>query len=523
MMTPPPDFSAASTQKKKKRKMSESQTRSFPYVYIDTPEQEEKNRKIFTTPAEKKRITREEETEKEQQSAGATREIGKAIKGKLDKKAENITMKKKKKNRRESGDKHDVQKIKKRGEKKQRDSDTCEGKKKRKMDKIYLKQLEGKSMSQVGVMKEDKKDDCLIDMTSENHEGLETGDHRHLLIDELQEFIPDVRKRSADNINKLIRYDLQRFRNFKQQGVSLRWGRCSQEENLRIKQNVLDFLSLTGISSAKQLLFPHRFKEQEEEIKRLKIQHHFLTRIAEGVPRTCQQVYTRAVKMFDKRNHKGRFSEEELHSLVKLQNLYGNNWRIISKKMGRSVYSLQKRFSHISLNRGSWSPEETSKLMQALKAHLESRVQQSPAGSVLSRDQLCNNLPWNKISFQVGTRSWSQCRLKWMYNMNVEDLADISWEDITEFIGNTTSVCVQKVFHRLKVSKVPNWTRLSYGEIIDFLQLQIIPCLKDKLRMLSSEEVQQETQQELHQGSMYLFSNIFSENEEDFTELDNSK
>ncbi|TNM89818.1 hypothetical protein fugu_004052 [Takifugu bimaculatus] len=249
-----------------------------------------------------------------------------------------------------------------------------------------------------------------------------------------------------------------------------------------------------------------------------------------------------------------RFSEEELHSLVKLQNLYGNNWRIISKKMGRSVYSLQKRFSHISLNRGSWSPEETSKLMQALKAHLESRVQQSPAGSVLSRDQLCNNLPWNKISFQVGTRSWSQCRLKWfdllktklssrgsrfsstadrlkfkihlintMYNMNVEDLADISWEDITEFIGNTTSVCVQKVFHRLKVSKVPNWTRLSYGEIIDFLQLQIIPCLKDKLRMLSSEEVQQETQQELHQGSMYLFSNIFSENEEDFTELDNSK
>lgn len=128
------------------------------------------------------------------------------------------------------------------------------------------------------------------------------------LVQELQDFLPHIRRKCMNQIKKILRSDLHRFRKFRQQGtgsgpdgfcsldskspcspsclslccppgVLARSGRFSVQENQQIRENISDFLVLTGIGSVEKLLFPQRFVEEQAAIRKLKKQHGFMERI----------------------------------------------------------------------------------------------------------------------------------------------------------------------------------------------------------------------------------------------------
>ncbi|KAG7268998.1 hypothetical protein CRUP_033490 [Coryphaenoides rupestris] len=321
-------------------------------------------------------------------------------------------------------------------------------------------------------------------------EKLESGENMKLLA-ELLMYVPNVGSRSPEIIQRMLLHDLLRY-----SGIELRSGRFLKQENLKIHENVTNFLALTGISTCNQLFFPERYPELTVDIKKL----------PEDIPRACYAVYARGKKIYDDLNYLGRFTEDEDRQLKKLQRIHGNDWKIIGKGMDRSTNSIQKRFNVIKNQPGSGS---------------------APEPPWLTKKQLYSKLPWKAISEKVACRSWLQCREKWfcflkgkleicrmgrkchgvlpkiqlintLYGMELEDPAEIDWEQVANCLGDhVTPYSAQKLFNCLKMTSVPHLLKMKKSER-DFQPLQQVEG-QDK----------------------YLLSDILRQ--DDFVELDNTR
>ncbi|NXS73827.1 TTF1 factor, partial [Pandion haliaetus] len=323
---------------------------------------------------------------------------------------------------------------------------------------------------------------------------------------ELEEFIPHVRNISDSSIRKMAGRDLMRFKQFKKQGIAVKFGRFSQKENNQIRKNVEEFLSITGIDSAEKLLFTSRYPEDKETISRLKAEHLFCEKLSEGIPRPWRLIYYRARKMFDPNNYKGRYTKEEKEKLKKYHAMHGNDWKKISEMMSRSNLSVAMKYSEIksAINYGPWSKEETQKLIRAVEEVIRKKLEMENANSLSSsektnrdllidREKLYQRLPWTEIEAKVGTRYWRQCKQKWttiltkkmtkgqqlyrgtkrlqakinlikrLHEMKVEDANEVNWEELSNTIGDVPRAYVQAKFYKLKVSCVPSWQKKTFS------------------------------------------------------------
>ncbi|XP_054249353.1 transcription termination factor 1 [Indicator indicator] len=342
---------------------------------------------------------------------------------------------------------------------------------------------------------------------------------------ELEEFIPHVKTMSEHSIRSMAGRDLARFKEFKKQGVAVKFGRFSQKENSQLQKNIEEFLSLTGIDSAEKLLFSYRYPEDREAIQRLKAEYQFCEKLSEGIPRPWRLIYYRARKMFDPKNYKGKYSNEEKEMLKRYQAMYGNDWKKISAMMSRSNISIARKYSEIKsdINHGAWSKEETQKLINAVEEVIKKRIEKEEATFLSSsvdssrdlsieREKLYQNLPWAEIETQVGTRYWKQCKQKWLtilrirmnkgkrlcrgkeglqakinlikrlYELKVEDANDVNWEEVCNAVGDVPRSYVQAKFYKLKVSCVPFWQRKTFSEIIDYLYEHQLPEFEEELK-----------------------------------------
>ncbi|XP_041956503.1 transcription termination factor 1-like isoform X3 [Alosa sapidissima] len=353
------------------------------------------------------------------------------------------------------------------------------------------------------------------------------------VLQELKEFAPNAPFHNHHWIRKLIQYDLPRFREFKKQGIPLRTGKFTGSENKRLKENIKNFLLISGIDSTLKLFKPHRFPEEKTIIRGQKRRLGFLPSLCAGIPRNWHNILSRARKMSDEENYLGKFTEDENEALKKLYTLHGTNWVTISDKMGRSYEAVQKRFSMMTDTHGSWAEEELKSLLTSVRQLLLERAEPGADGDlVIKKKDLYKKLAWVKVAEQQSTRSWLQCREKWMdyltkrmtsggaikgrksltgqiqliralNEMAVEEPSDIVWDDLTHLFGNTPPDYLQMRYYQLKVIYVPGWYTMSFCDIVDFLYEQVLPKLEKQLEMCEEEDVASEERQS------YKLSEIF--------------
>jgi hypothetical protein len=212
-------------------------------------------------------------------------------------------------------------------------------------------------------------------------------------------------------------------------------------------------------------------------------------------------VYQCMRRMFHPGNQRGRWLPEDDQELQRLFAIHGPDWETIGIHMGRYGMNVRDRYK-LFRNKGAsgpWTEEEIIRLREAVQ---EVRNLQSKNGD---KPTPC----WILVSERVGTRSVSQCMIKWsmletiiknqgsrpewsrhldyylcnrLYDLGVEDETEIRWRDLAdEGWPVHFSPRDLQVRWRTLSKRIRNYQFIALDDILEALLMCLRPLTPDTI------------------------------------------
>ncbi|XP_044279284.1 cyclin-D-binding Myb-like transcription factor 1 isoform X2 [Varanus komodoensis] len=192
-------------------------------------------------------------------------------------------------------------------------------------------------------------------------------------------------------------------------GHKWKQGMWSKEEIDILMSNIERYLKAHGIKDATEIIFEMSKDERKD----------FYRTIAWGLNRPLFAVYRRVLRMYDDRNHVGKYTPDEIEKLKELRIKHGNDWATIGAALGRSASSVKDRCRLMkdTCNTGKWTEEEEKRL-----AAVVHELTSTEPGDIVTQ-----GVSWAAVAERVGTRSEKQCRSKWLNYLNWKQSGGTEW------------------------------------------------------------------------------------------------
>ncbi|XP_025107813.1 cyclin-D-binding Myb-like transcription factor 1 isoform X2 [Pomacea canaliculata] len=232
-----------------------------------------------------------------------------------------------------------------------------------------------------------------------------------------------------------------------------RWkqGQWTQEEIDLLQNNITQYCKDENISDPREIIFEMTKDERKD----------FYRTIARGLQRPLFSVYRRVTRMYDQKNHMGKYTQDEIKKLRELRAKHGNDWAAIGLALGRSASSVKDkcRLMKDNCNSGKWYPEEERRLAQAIYN----------LTGIKPSESITQGLSWAAVADQVGTRSEKQCRTKWLNYLNWKQQGGADWtrqDDLTLIqkisklnVSNDTEIDWNELAKNWTSVRSPQWLR----------------------------------------------------------------